>query len=152
MGNNQHFGREGKRMALVGINVQRSEYMRKYRKTDKFKSYWKNHKKMNRNHFNELELKRKHKIRPEHKKIVFEHYGNKCECCGETEMVFLTIDHINNDGYQDKKRGITGGRLYTRIIKENFPSIYRVLCWNCNCGRRLNNGICPHKKVGGNRE
>ena len=30
---------------------------------------------------------------------VFSHYGgDRCACCGETEKLFLTLDHINNDG------------------------------------------------------
>jgi hypothetical protein len=131
--------------------LNHTEYMRGYRKTETFKTYWKNLKTKNRKHFNELELKRKRKVRPQNKKIVFEHYGNKCECCGESEPLFLTIDHINNDGYADKKKGLTGPHLYAKIIKENFPSTFRLLCWNCNCGRRLNGGVCPHKrKTNGN--
>jgi hypothetical protein len=30
--------------------------------------------------------------------LVFAHYGEQCACCGESERLFLTIDHINNDG------------------------------------------------------
>jgi hypothetical protein len=22
---------------------------------------------------------------------------------------------------------------------------FQLMCWNCNCGRRLNDGICPHQ-------
>jgi len=75
------------------------------------------------------------------KKIVFEHYGNKCECCGENNTKFLTIDHINNDGKFFRKI-----KPYHYIIKNNFPSDIRLLCWNCNCGRAKNNGVCPHKQ------
>src|SRR5262252_4538483 len=25
-------------------------------------------------------------------------YGGECACCGETEPVFLTLDHVNGDG------------------------------------------------------
>ena len=31
-------------------------------------------------------------------------YGNKCNCCGEKNIKFLTIDHINNDGAEHKKK------------------------------------------------
>lgn len=81
------------------------------------------------------------------KNIVFSHYGWECACCGENNPLFLTIDHINNDGYLDKlycgKRR-TGTNLQRKIIKENFPNTYQILCWNCNCGKRSNNGVCPH--------
>ena len=30
--------------------------------------------------------------------LVIEHYGDRCSCCGESEIKFLAIDHINNDG------------------------------------------------------
>lgn len=70
---------------------------------------------------------------------VFEHYGNKCECCGETNDGFLTIDHIDGNIEREK----CGTSLYSRLRREGYPDNVRILCWNCNCGRR--NGICPHK-------
>lgn len=71
-------------------------------------------------------------------------YGNKCVCCGEAREEFLTIDHINGDG-ADERRRITIP-LYAWIKKQNFPKDkYRLLCWNCNCsiGRY---GYCPHQR------
>jgi len=84
------------------------------------------------------------------KKSVYEGYGNKCNCCGEVEPMFLTIDHVNNDGFKDKTKGgigyrILGITLYKKIIEENFPSKYQLLCWNCNCGKARNKGVCPHE-------
>jgi hypothetical protein len=32
-----------------------------------------------------------------------------------------------------------------KIIRENYPPEYQVLCFNCNCGRALNGGRCPHE-------
>ena len=78
---------------------------------------------------------------------VFNHYGGSiCKCCGETEMVFLSLDHINNDGAQDRKKHI-GDHLYYWLRKEGFPDKHRfqVLCMNCQWGKRFNN-ICPHQK------
>lgn len=75
------------------------------------------------------------------KKIVFDHYGNICKCCGLNDIRFLTVDHINNDGggkYRDSN-------FYSWIIKNNFPDNLQLLCWNCNCAKSKNNGICPHK-------
>jgi hypothetical protein len=76
---------------------------------------------------------------------VISHYGKKCKCCGETEMKFLTIDHINNDG-AEHKRSIGGVDLYNWIIKNNFPDTFQVLCWNCNCAKGKY-GVCPHTAV-----
>lgn len=80
----------------------------------------------------------------ERKRIVLEHYGDKCTCCGETEPKFLTIDHINNDGH--KHRHKLGSRIYWDIIKNNFPSDLQILCFNCNCAKGIY-GICPHEEA-----
>lgn len=82
---------------------------------------------------------------------VLTHYGGKCYCCGETNILFLTIDHINNNGAKERRSisGINVGTnnlsVYRLIVKNNYPDTYRVACYNCNCGRERNNGVCPHK-------
>lgn len=85
-----------------------------------------------------------------YKKQIFDHYGWKCNCCGETTPQFLTIDHVENDGYKDKNKNgkrLSGMNLYLRIFKENFSSRYQILCMNCNHGKNMNNGICPHQSI-----
>ena len=79
-------------------------------------------------------------------------YGGKCNCCGESNPLFLTIDHVNNDGYKHRGRndgkykiGSFSGHYYKTIIKAGFPDDLQLLCYNCNCGRARNKGICPHK-------
>jgi len=80
---------------------------------------------------------------------VFTHYGNKCKCCGESNMGFLTIDHVNNDGKNFKfkigKTRLRGHWLYRFLIKNNYPDNVIILCFNCNIGRANNKQICPHK-------
>ena len=91
----------------------------------------------------------KYKIRVT--EIVFNHYGKVCNCCGEIMPKFLTIDHVNNDGYMEKTKNgnrISGVHLYYKIIRECFPDKYQVLCMNCNWGKSNNKGICPHKDYG----
>ena len=78
---------------------------------------------------------------------VFERYGSACKCCGETEPMFLTIDHVNNDG-GGRYRKDRGYAMYQKIIDEGFPAKYQVLCWNCNTGKQRNGGVCPHKAHG----
>ena len=83
----------------------------------------------------------------QNKLIVLDVYGNsRCVCCGEKEVAFLTIDHINNDGRQHRQQVGAGSRLYRWLIANNFPDGYQVLCFNCNCGRQVNGGICPHEQ------
>jgi hypothetical protein len=84
----------------------------------------------------------------------FEMYGSKCACpgCNETNRAFLTLDHINNDGYlirckygESKKYG--NFNTYKEAIKEYRPDKYQTLCFSCNCGKNKNGGICPHIKI-----
>lgn len=83
------------------------------------------------------------------KKQVFDLLGNKCVCCGEDESAFLTVDHINNDG-ADHRRRLTGDQhggtlqVYADILKDvDYRSKYQLLCANCNLAKeRL--GYCPH--------
>lgn len=83
------------------------------------------------------------------KRIIFEHYGGRCVCCGELEPMFLSVDHINNDGAEDRRKDNTGGsNFYRRIVKGiksgNAPTDLQLLCRNCNWGKHVNGGICPH--------
>lgn len=82
------------------------------------------------------------------KQLVFDHYGWVCACCGESNPLFLTIDHIKNDGYMYKWANgdrLGGVHLYQKLVKEKYPEYVQTLCMNCNFGKRMNNGICPHK-------
>ncbi len=75
---------------------------------------------------------------------AFAAYGGAvCACCGETNVGFLTLDHMNGGGKQDRKQA--PGYFYQELKRRRFPSGYQVLCMNCNWGRRLT-GRCPHKK------
>lgn len=80
---------------------------------------------------------------------VVEKMGGKCTCCGETEIEFLTVDHINNDGVTDRKNKIIpkGGASSFRYIKQNnYPPGFQILCFNCNYSKHLGNGICVHQR------
>ena len=76
---------------------------------------------------------------------VLKVYGGVCQCCGESEIKFLAIDHINGGGnkhnIQLKKRGIN---FYRWLRKNNFPKGFQVLCHNCNMAKGFY-GRCPHK-------
>jgi hypothetical protein len=30
-------------------------------------------------------------------------------------------------------------------VKNAFPDTITLLCFNCNCGKGRNKGVCPHK-------
>jgi len=82
--------------------------------------------------------------RKERKMEVINGYDGKCVCCGEANWEFLTVDHIKNDGAEERKK-MTGNQFYEYIIKNNFPKKYRLLCSNCNWSRGTY-GYCPHEK------
>lgn len=84
--------------------------------------------------------------RKEERSRVLLHYGNSCNCCGESIERFLTVDHVHNDGSSHRKVMKTD-RIYSWLIRNNFPAGFQVLCYNCNCGRQLNGGICPHQQL-----
>ncbi len=81
---------------------------------------------------------------------VLTHYSGgppKCSCCGETEYFFLTFDHIKGGGSKHRKdtTGVGSKNLCAWLKRNNFPEGFRVLCFNCNCGRHRNGGVCPHE-------
>lgn len=82
--------------------------------------------------------------------ILFSHYGYKCNCCHKTlQREFLTIDHINNDGAQ-QRRERKARSIYDVIGRRNirrgeFPDDLQTLCWNCNAAKGFY-GTCPHQK------
>lgn len=83
------------------------------------------------------------------KQTVLTYYGNgnlSCACCGEKEIRFLTLDHVIQIGRKNMNQTQRGHNLYRYLIKNKFPSGYQTLCFNCNSGRALNKGICPHKE------
>jgi hypothetical protein len=75
-------------------------------------------------------------------------YGGKCSCCGETMPEFMQLDHIANDGAAERKReNANGVAFFARLKKRGWPKDrYQLLCANCNFGKLINGGICPHKK------
>lgn len=84
------------------------------------------------------------------RKEIFDYYGWKCNCCGESTPEFMTLDHIYNDGYLDKNPNGTkksGKELYLLVKKQGFPKKYQTLCHNCNFAKKLENG-CPHQRYG----
>lgn len=82
-----------------------------------------------------------------------EYYGETCNCCLEQKVNFLTIDHINGGGNAHRreiggnrgKKPYANSKIYSWLIRNKFPFGYQVLCFNCNRGKWMNGGICPHK-------
>ena len=77
---------------------------------------------------------------------VMQIYGGVCKCCGESNVAFLSIDHINNDGGSKRRSGEHkgGGAFYKKLRRAPVDPTLQVLCYNCNFGRRVT-GVCPHQ-------
>lgn len=77
------------------------------------------------------------------RQLVIEHYGGKCQCCGDTQPEFLAVDHINGGGR--KHRLVIGSNNLCRWLRNNnFPEGFQVLCHNCNMAKAFY-GHCPHQ-------
>jgi hypothetical protein len=74
---------------------------------------------------------------------VFQAYGNRCVCCGESQYQFLSIDHINGNGKYDRKQ--KGGANWYGYLLKNHPDHVQILCYNCNMAKALF-GVCPHQE------
>jgi hypothetical protein len=72
-------------------------------------------------------------------------YGGHCQCCGETEPVFLDVDHMDGRAKEGEVK-LRSFKLYHWLKKNGWPKGYRLLCRNCNWGVyvRLE---CPHHTV-----
>ena len=102
--------------------------------------------------WNETHLERRRKIGREFQKRshqqrrtrVIAAYGGKCVCCGETELAFLTMDHMNGGGNAHRRSGVFHGTVgYYRWLEINsYPEGFQVLCHNCNFAK--SHGGCPH--------
>jgi hypothetical protein len=56
-----------------------------------------------------------------------------------TNLISLSIDHINGGGRKQRTEG-TGGQFYRWLRKQGYPSGFQVLCMNCQYIKRWENG------------
>lgn len=142
---------------------EKTAYQREWLKTDKGAEYRKKHneyvrewRKKNRDKFKATQKRAYEKVRLE----ALQHYSKKeipdCACCGENEILFLHIDHINGNGAEhrrllEKELGYYpgGNGLPYWLKKNNYPEGFQILCANCNLAKRVSN-ICPHQIINEN--
>lgn len=80
---------------------------------------------------------------------TIEQYGGKCVCCDEPNLVFLTIDHISENGAEERKtlNKNGGSKFYRWLKKMSYPKTnYQVLCFNCNFAKHVL-GRCPYQDM-----
>ena len=83
------------------------------------------------------------------KLTVLTHYARgkpECECCHESHIEFLCLDHINGGGGKQRKELAKSQRnIYWWVTVNSYPDGFRVLCHNCNMSLGFF-GYCPHQK------
>lgn len=63
-------------------------------------------------------------------------YGPKCVGCGFTDTRALTLDHVKNNGNQERKSLGERG-VYQRALNASHASEYQILCMNCQFIKRF---------------
>lgn len=124
------------------------EYRDRYRKGTSRKKYLL-HKKEQRKRYKKKYPEKirvsatKHRMNRKVKVLSF-YSGSKpfCKCCGEKEIKFLSIDHINGGGKKHRKVEKIGD-ICEWLVRNKFPDGFQVLCFNCNCAKGFW-GECPH--------
>lgn len=90
---------------------------------------------------NDFEWGRRIRIKQE----VITKYGGSCRCCGEDNVMFLSLDHVNGGGTKERSEDrLLGGRLYRTLRKLPVDPKYQVMCYNCNFAKG-DRGVCPHQ-------
>lgn len=80
---------------------------------------------------NYMRLGKRRQQREQLKVRVLTHYGNgklACVVCGESRLVCLSIDHLNNKGAEHRKK--IGNDIYIWLEENNYPSGFQTLCMN----------------------
>lgn len=86
--------------------------------------------------------------RLQRKRELIDAYGGVCACCGEHRLAFLTVDHIEGGGNRHRQSlgngKVSGSTFLLWLRREGYPPGFQALCFNCNAGRHINGGVCPH--------
>lgn len=109
--------------------VEAQEYYQKHReRIDKRNRIWKL---LNPDNVRAAYLQRTKDLRLK----VLTYYSNgtlSCVRCGYNDIRALHLDHINDNGVEDRKAHGKSQQFLVYLIKSNYPSGYQVLCANCN--------------------
>jgi len=90
----------------------------------------------------------KNKLRGiKNRKLLITKLGGKCECCGITNYDYLSIDHVNGSGQQDRKNFKKWKNYIKHLLdmpSDNLKKDYKCLCYNCNYCKGFYK-ICCHE-------
>lgn len=73
------------------------------------------------------------------KQKVINRYGGECKFCHAKDIACLSIDHINDDGANERRRFRlnNGTRWYRILLKSTIRTDLQVLCMNCQWRKRI---------------
>ena len=66
---------------------------------------------------------------------MFKMYGGRCYKCGFDDKRALTLDHVKNNG-SEERRALGQSKILRRAIATYLPKEYQVLCMNCQWIKR----------------
>jgi len=98
---------------------------------------WRNYRLQNRDRLREKANRFNHQLKLE----VLTHYGGEppcCQICGFEDIRALSIDHIEGDGREHRKK--IGSGLRAWLKRNHYPEGYQVLCMNCQFIKRFERG------------
>jgi hypothetical protein len=138
-----------KRCSICGVEKEDNDFNKMSKNIDGLHYYCREcqHEKQKENYINNKTStrERQKKYALDLRNEILNHYGGKCVCCGETRREFLAIDHINNDGNEQRKEaGGAGFTFQVWIKRQGFPNDLQILCHNCNSAKGFY-GYCPHE-------
>lgn len=140
--------RRNRERVLAGNKASHLRHREQRLVTDRAR-YWANHevekqeRRDNRLKHRETILERERAKRRQLRLLAFAAYGGaQCQCCGETHVEFLGIDHV--DGGGTRHRSTIAKYFYRWLQDQGYPPGFRVLCHNCNMARGFY-GHCPHE-------
>lgn len=91
---------------------------------------------------NEKQRVRQREVRKRNKTFLFNYFERKCNHCNESEIIVMTIDHVNNDGYKDRNLPhrsslVATPQLYAKYVKDIKAGVFdrsrfQMLCFNCH--------------------
>lgn len=119
-------------IAGVGVRACNQEFMSKRGSKEMRR---RNNATYRRNHPEELK-RRSYSSRIALKNEALSHYGEKCLRCGFSDYRALQIDHVNNNGAEERValggQKFSGQTFYRWLKRNGWPSGYQTLCANCN--------------------
>jgi hypothetical protein len=93
-------------------------------------------------------MKERDKINSRHRRVetkikVLSNYGRhkQLQCswpdCPIIDIDMLCLDHVNDDGFEQRRSGLFTNRLYEYLLREGYPEGYQTLCANHNLKKEL---------------